>query len=133
MIQELKPDIALVDITMPLMDGIQMVESARAQGLQTKMVILTGYSEFEYAQKAIRLGVQDYLLKPIRPSDLYNCLIKLSSKIDSENNQKDYHSQILDKNFRLNPVIQEYFAEELIKKKPIGKKSSIFLRTFPFL
>ena len=53
------------------------------------MVILTGYSEFEYAQKAIRLGVQDYLLKPIRPSDLYNCLIKLSSKIDYENNQKE--------------------------------------------
>lgn len=132
LIQELKPDIALVDITMPLMDGIQMVESARAQGLQTKMVILTGYSEFEYAQKAIRLGVQDYLLKPICPSDLYNCLIKLSSKIDSENNQKDYHSQILDKNFRLNPVIQEYFAEELIKKETDWEKIKHFSQDIPF-
>ena len=51
-------------------------------------MILTGYSEFEYAQKAIRLGVQDYLLKPIRPSDLYNCLIKLSAKIDYEITKK---------------------------------------------
>ena len=63
LIQELKPDIALVDITMPLMDGIQMVESAQAQGLQTKMVILTGYSEFEYAQKAIRLGSSRLFIK----------------------------------------------------------------------
>ena len=69
LLQELKPDIALVDITMPMMDGLQMVEAARKQGVQTKMVILTGYSEFEYAQRALRLGVQDYLLKPIRSSD----------------------------------------------------------------
>ena len=75
-IMELKPDIALVDITMPLMDGISLIRKAREAGSKTRMIILTGYGEFDYAKQAIQLGVQDYLLKPLQSDELYQSLSK---------------------------------------------------------
>ena len=74
LIRSMQPDLSLVDITMPIMDGIEMITAARDAGLQTLMVILTGYSEFGYAQAAVKLGVCDYLLKPLRIEDLSKCL-----------------------------------------------------------
>lgn len=81
---ELKPDIALVDITMPIMDGITVIKKAKEAHCKTKVIILTGYGEFEYAKKAIQLGVQDYLLKPLQSDELYQSLQKASLAIDQE-------------------------------------------------
>ena len=71
---DMKPDIALVDITMPVMDGITVIKKAKEAHSKTKVIILTGYGEFEYAKKAIQLGVQDYLLKPLQSDELYQSL-----------------------------------------------------------
>lgn len=60
-----KPDIVITDIQMPGMTGLEMIERASQQKLQTKFIVISGYREFEYAQQAIRFGVEDYLLKPI--------------------------------------------------------------------
>ena len=60
-----KVDIAIVDINIPILNGLEMIEAAIAQGVSTKMIILTGYSEFRYAQSSVHLGVSDYLLKPL--------------------------------------------------------------------
>ena len=59
-----KPDIVITDIQMPGMTGLEMIEKASQQKLQTKFIVISGYREFEYAQQAIRFGVEDYLLKP---------------------------------------------------------------------
>lgn len=80
----LKPDIALVDITMPVLDGISVIRRAREQGAKTRMIILTGYGEFDYAKQAIQLGVQDYLLKPLQSDELYQSLKKAGQAIDRE-------------------------------------------------
>ncbi|MGF9911827.1 response regulator [Paenibacillus ehimensis] len=68
--QELMPDGAIVDIRMPGMDGLGLIEAARSCGLATDFMILSGYSEFAYAQKATEFGVRCYLLKPIEQSEL---------------------------------------------------------------
>ena len=64
-ILETRPDLIITDVKMPEMDGVQMLTALRQQGVQTQAVVLSAYSDFSYAQKAMKLGVKDYLLKPI--------------------------------------------------------------------
>ncbi|MEG1426667.1 MAG: response regulator, partial [Oscillospiraceae bacterium] len=59
-----KPDIVLVDINMPGLDGLQLLEKLRSQNVHCEMIIISGYANFEYAKRAIPLGVNNYLLKP---------------------------------------------------------------------
>ncbi|RIX59607.1 DNA-binding response regulator [Paenibacillus nanensis] len=68
--RDMKPDVAIIDLKMPGMDGIELIEEARRIGLQTDFIVLSGYSEFSYAQKATEFGVRCYLVKPIEPTQL---------------------------------------------------------------
>ena len=69
-IDRYKPDLIVTDIKMPRLDGIGMVERLRQAGNEAYVIILTAYSEFTYAQSAIRLGAVEYLLKPFRDGEL---------------------------------------------------------------
>lgn len=97
-----KPDIVISDIQMPGMTGLEMIEKAHQQGLQTSFIVISGYREFEYAQKAIRFGVEEYLLKPINKNDLNLVLRRLIQKKDSLQEQQDYarmmQGELLQKN-----------------------------------
>lgn len=64
-IEKKKPDILFTDIRMPGYSGLELLELLRKKELQTKVILISGYAEFEYAQSAIRNGAYDYLLKPI--------------------------------------------------------------------
>ena len=70
LVEEKKPDIVLTDIKMPIIDGLMFIEKALDVSEDTKFIIFSGYNDFGYAQKALRLGVCDYLLKPINNEDL---------------------------------------------------------------
>lgn len=76
-----KPDLVIVDIKMPEMDGLEMLMQLKERGIRHKTVILSGYSDFEYAQKAIKMGVFEYLLKPITASDLEQTLYNVEKEI----------------------------------------------------
>lgn len=82
-ILELKPDLIFTDISMPIMNGLDMIQELRSQKIQTHCVILTGYAEFEYARTAITLGVSDYLLKPISLDTLDRILTSFRSQHQS--------------------------------------------------
>ena len=69
-ILNLKPDLVMMDIRMPKMDGIEMLKALRAQGCTAYVIILTAYDNFSYAQSALRLGAVDYLLKPYNEQEL---------------------------------------------------------------
>ena len=69
-IREKRPDLVVADIKMPIMDGIDMVRTLREEGIRTRVVFLTAYSDFGYAQHAVKLGAADYLLKPFRDGEL---------------------------------------------------------------
>ncbi len=75
--KEEQPDIALVDITMPFMDGLQLTEQLNALYPATSVVLITGHSEFDYARRALKLGVEDYILKPFSKDELLLTLIRL--------------------------------------------------------
>lgn len=75
-IKKLDPDLVITDIRMPVMDGIDMV--AELAGItKSEYIIVSGYQDFKYAQQAIKLGVKDYLLKPIDDEEFYHTLTKL--------------------------------------------------------
>ncbi|NLF77380.1 MAG: response regulator, partial [Chloroflexi bacterium] len=74
------PDIVLLDIKMPGMDGLEAASIIRDEFPRTKVVMLTAYDEFSYVYKALKLGVEDYLLKPVRPEKLVEVLEGLQAK-----------------------------------------------------
>jgi len=86
--KELKPDLIFVDIEMPKLNGLQMIGKIKETGEEPFFVILTGYSEFKYAQNSIKLGVAEYLLKPITHSDLKDFMIEMNIKFNLKK-QKD--------------------------------------------
>jgi two-component system response regulator YesN len=65
-----KPDIILTDIIMPVMDGLEMIEALKNEGYPGEIIILSGYADFQYARRALRFQVNDYLLKPMTLTEL---------------------------------------------------------------
>lgn len=79
--REHHPDIAFVDIRMPHLNGLEAIAESRKEAPDTEYVIVSGYSDFEYAQKGMRLGVSEYLLKPVDEEELRKVMEKLDEKI----------------------------------------------------
>ncbi|OMF23511.1 DNA-binding response regulator [Paenibacillus sp. FSL H8-0548] len=71
-------DVLITDIKMPMMDGLKLIEHLRGKRIAT--IVLSGFSDFEYARKALRYGVRDYLLKPVDKANLYEQLIKIKQE-----------------------------------------------------
>lgn len=88
MAMRLHPELIISDIRMPEMDGLEMLEALEQEGISCHRVILSGYSEFEYARKAMRYGVEDYLLKPLAAEDVTDLLEKIQEKIREEEEKK---------------------------------------------
>ena len=85
LIEEFAPDLVITDIRMPVMDGLEMLKTAEEAGLKFEKIILTSYGEFKYAQEGIKLGVADYILKPIDEELLEKAVKKVKEKIEKEN------------------------------------------------
>ena len=93
LIQQTKPDVLITDIRMPFMDGLALSKLVLQEFPQMKVIILSGYDDFEYAQTAIGLGVERYLLKPITKSTLMGVLEEVRQKIQGERAQQNYLAQ----------------------------------------
>lgn len=87
-VQKEHPDILLLDIQMPFLDGIQVAKILSEQHFEGEIIILSGHDEFAYAQAAIKYGVFEYLLKPCRPNDILECVLKCRDRIASSEKQK---------------------------------------------
>ncbi len=109
MILETKPDILLTDIKMPFMDGLELSALVRKELPDTSIIILSGYDEFTYAQQAVSLGVTDYLLKPLPPGKLLECIRRVQEKIEQERAQSD-----------------SVWSEELAREQKDAEKNLLF-------
>lgn len=83
-IEETRPDLVILDIQMPEMDGLTMLSEMRKQGIACKAVVLTAYSDFSYAKQAIELGIENYLLKPLKIPELTKTLEIVQESIEME-------------------------------------------------
>lgn len=110
-IQDMNPDVVVSDIRMPGLNGIELIESIRLHGLETKVILVSGYAEFEYAQKAIQLGAFDYLLKQVKRNTLTETLLRLKIELANShkgNREQDFHLEDLfellepDNNIKIN-------------------------------
>lgn len=88
LIQKERPDILITDIKMPFMDGLELSRLVRQEMPDIKIIILSGYDEFEYAKEAISIGITDYLVKPIAGAKLLDAVRKVGKMIEEEQQQK---------------------------------------------
>ena len=88
-----KPDLLITDIKMPFMDGLTLAKLAKKELPELKIVILSGYDDFNYAKQAISIGVEEYLLKPITKNALIERLSEIRSRYEHEKTQKEYYEK----------------------------------------
>ncbi len=110
----LKPDIVIADIKMPGKTGIEMTEAAKALGFKGKVIILSGYSDFNYAKNAIALGVESFILKPVDEDELTEAIKATGEKIKKENENKIRRD-----------IGKEYINEQMIKGVFFGNSEYI--------
>lgn len=89
MIRAEQPDLVITDIRMPVMDGLDLIQAAAEEGRDTEFIIISGYNDFRYAQRAIRFGVMDYVLKPVDKEDMMEVLGKLRSKLEDKRREQE--------------------------------------------
>lgn len=120
-IEELQPDIVLTDISMPVMDGLELAKELHKKYPQIAVMIITGYGEFEYAQSAIRYGVKQYLLKPIEKEAYTKALIEIKAAILDRDN--DYQKGIKKKevNQKRWLIVKEYLAGDILVEELEGR------------
>ena len=107
MILEQKPDVVFIDIKMPFMDGLSVIEAARAQGIKAEFVIVSAYADFDFAKQSISLGVIEYLLKPLTRDEAEAVLKKIENKISGKNSYSRRKSRNLRDKY---PDIGENFS-----------------------
>ena len=118
-IRKSAPDIALIDIRMPIMDGLQILEEIARESLPVKSIILSGYDDFAYAQKAIKLGASDYLLKPCRPQEILETVLKVRKLIENEAGRKEMLTRIKLQFAESLPLLKEKLLMRIIREEQV--------------
>lgn len=117
MIRKLKPDLLITDIKMPFMDGLSLSEIVKEEFPKIKIIIISGYDDFEYARQAIKAGVDQYLLKPITRTTLRGVLLEMKEKIEQGMEQKDYQAQYQDEVQEFEQFSLRRFFEKILEGK----------------
>lgn len=108
-----KPDLIISDISMPFMDGLELARLVSASYPYMKVIILTGYDQFEYAQQAIRLKVRDFVLKPITAREVRELLDKVRGEMDEETRRLEDLSRLRSQLHQSLPLLKERFLERM--------------------
>jgi two-component system response regulator YesN len=131
LIYKIKPNLVITDIRMPVMDGLEMIDEAQKNKCHFKTIILSAYSEFSYAQQAIKLGVTDYLIKPIGVGDLTRVLQSVTTQYELESvsspqvlgTLENILSGILIGNMTVTEELKRYLANKngIIEGEPLSE------------
>jgi two-component system response regulator YesN len=114
------PDVLMTDINMPFMNGLALSERLASVAPATKVIIISGYDDFEYAQKALKLQVFDYVVKPITPGEFKAALARLKALLDGERMARQDQERIRNQLAESLPHIKERFLNKLITGKIKG-------------
>ena len=113
-VEALEPDLILTDIRMPYMNGLTLAERVRQKYPSIKIVIFSGYDDFEYAKQAIKLNVTEYILKPVNVEELTAILKRIKANLDEEIEQKRNVNLLRENYIKSLPILREQFLNELV-------------------
>ncbi|UUZ80299.1 response regulator [Paenibacillus sp. P26] len=108
-------DLMLVDLNMPIMDGLTLIRELRAKRPECRIIIVTGHEEFAYAQEALRLNVDDYVLKPIRIDQLTYVITEAKKQLEQQTAQQKYFELANRQIFKNISLLRERFCLEWIE------------------
>ncbi|MBE6004958.1 MAG: response regulator [Lachnospiraceae bacterium] len=114
--EEYSPDIALLDIQMPGINGLSALREIKAVNKKVRALILTAYDNFDYAKEAVELGATDYIMKPIDRKKIDDTFLRLMHDIEAERQKRQYDLCIREKMEAVIPIIENGFVLSLIIK-----------------
>ena len=114
LVRKIKPDVLITDIKMPFMDGLAFSRLVSKELPATKIIILSGYDDFAYAQQAIELHVDQYLLKPITRASMIQALEQTKVRIEEERDQQDYRRRFIRESQEYEHFARRIFFEKLV-------------------
>ncbi|RCX07869.1 AraC family two component transcriptional regulator [Anaerobacterium chartisolvens] len=117
----LSPHIIIVDINMPIMDGLEFVQNIKERNINSKIIILTGHSEFNYAKQAVQMGVHNYILKPVNEEELTKTLLDIKNVIEKETDIKIEIDSLKRQVKDSMPMLKDKFLNELLQGRIIGR------------
>lgn len=120
--------IMLVDLNMPIMNGISVIKHVKEQLPQCKIIIITGHDEFTYAQQALRLSVCDYILKPANPQQLMEILKKVGEELEADIQQEEYLDMASNQISQNLDLLREQLLSNIMDRKLVEKEVSKQLR-----
>lgn len=112
--QDLMPDILLTDIRMPFLDGFELIRYAKEMMPWLKTVIISGFDDFQFAQKAISLGVDRYLLKPVRPAELKKTIEEIAARIEKEKTERGFAADSQLSRNDVSTALRQHFMRQLL-------------------
>lgn len=115
LIRKTKPDVMITDIKMPFMDGLSLSKIVSTEMPKIKIIIISGYDDFEYARQAIEVGVEQYLLKPITKSTLKKVLTEVKEKIEQDMELEDYQAKFRDEMHEYEQFSRRLFFEKMLE------------------
>jgi len=113
-IRELQPDIVITDIYMPVMNGLDMIEQLRDENFAGEMIILSGYSDFQYARQALRLQVSDYLTKPLTLDELRTVLERVIQELEVKEMKKLEQEEVKRRLMKYEPFVQKEWLKAVV-------------------
>lgn len=114
LIRQTKPDVLITDIRMPFMDGIALSKMIRKELPDTRIIIISGFDDFSYAQEAINIGVDNYILKPITKDKLGDVMSEVKIKLDKENEKNNYLEQFKEESQEYEQFARVKFFNQLV-------------------
>ncbi|SEM79148.1 response regulator [Paenibacillus sp. OK076] len=117
MAERVEPDIVVTDISMPFMDGLELARRLRERNPLVKVVILTGYDEFDYARQAVSLSVDEYLLKPFSAGHLTELLTRLRAQMAADVAVREDVQQLRDHYYTSLPLLQADLMATLLHRQ----------------
>lgn len=121
LIQKARPDILITDIRMPFMDGLELSRLVKQEMPELKIIILSGYDEFDYAKEAIKIGITDYLVKPISGAQLLEAVKKVARIVEEEKQQRLFFETYEKERMENAQLARQKFFRRLVSgKQPVS-------------
>lgn len=130
MAEQLHIDVVMTDIKMPYMDGLTLCKKLKDNYRNMKVVIYSGFDDFEYAREAVHLEAEEYLLKPISSKDMEKVLTKIRKKLDEEFDEHRNMSKLYEYYQKSLPAMQEQLFMSILEGKVTGDRAKAMLDTY---